>query len=190
MLKYLWLFLIPTLAWADLTIFDVRKNLPMSDSEPVYRDFIINGGTESGLSVGMVLTVQRRIPLYDNYQNRSAGDLSVKVAKIKIIHVQKGLAVARLHSEFTRESTPLLEDPYIMVGDLVDLSSATSDKSADSDAPAPAPAAPVSKEPKSAKADIVVNTVELSSEAPKPPSKDLPQALPPTPQKVDVPLLQ
>ncbi|NJM10245.1 MAG: hypothetical protein HC883_05130 [Bdellovibrionaceae bacterium] len=73
----------------ELTIFDVRKNLPMSDSEKVYRDFYINGGNEAGLSAGMIITVERRMPLYDSYQNRSAGDLQLKVAKIKIIHVQK-----------------------------------------------------------------------------------------------------
>ncbi|MGE3760542.1 MAG: hypothetical protein AB7H97_22440, partial [Pseudobdellovibrionaceae bacterium] len=78
---------IPWMAKAELTIFDVRKNLPMSDTDKVYRDFYINGGSESGLASGMVITVQRRQPLYDSYQNRSAGDLQLKVAKIKIIHV-------------------------------------------------------------------------------------------------------
>ena len=30
---------------------------------------------EAGLSTGMIVTVQRRMPLYDTYLNRSAGDL-------------------------------------------------------------------------------------------------------------------
>jgi hypothetical protein len=181
--------LLPTVTFADLTIFDVRKNLPMSEAEPVYRDFIINGGSEAGLSVGMVLTVQRRLPLYDSYQNRSAGDLSLKVAKVKIIHVQRGLAVARLHSEFTREATPLLEDNFIMVGDHVDLGSASSDKGAAAETPAPAPVAEATPEAASVKAEIVVNSVELSSETPKPAKEPPPQA--PTPgQKLDIPTLQ
>lgn len=127
MIQFILSLLLPT-AHADLTIFDVRRNLPMSDQEKVYRDFYINGGSESGLSVGMVLTVQRRLPLYDSYQNRSAGDLDLKVAKLKIIHVQKGLAVGRLHTEFTRENAPLLEDNFVMVGDSLDLTSATNEK--------------------------------------------------------------
>jgi len=110
--------------WADLTIFDVRKNLALSDTDPVYRDFYVSGGTEEGLAVGMLITVQRRVPLYDTYQNRSAGDLQLKVARVKIIHVQKGLAVARLQSEFTRENAPLLEDNFILIGDRLDLASA------------------------------------------------------------------
>ncbi|NJL25890.1 MAG: hypothetical protein HC902_12470 [Calothrix sp. SM1_5_4] len=52
----------PLMASAGLTIFDVRRTLPMSDAEPVFRDFYINGGAEEGLSVGMVITVQRRLP--------------------------------------------------------------------------------------------------------------------------------
>ena len=165
-------------AWADdLTIFDVRKNLPMSDNEKVYRDFYINGGNEAGLSNGMVITVERRMPLYDTYQNRSAGDLQLKVAKIKIIHVQKGLSVARLFVEFTRESAPLLEDNFIMVGDRLNLSTATSEKEGKK-----AEAESEQQNEPVAAAQILINSVELSSEAPKP--------NPPTPDAVEAPVLQ
>lgn len=190
MAKYIFLLaFVPMTAFADLTIFDVRKNLPMSDHDPVYRDFIINGGSESGLSAGMLITVQRRVPLYDSYQNRSAGDLHLKVARIKIIHVQKGLAVARLHSEFTREGTPLLEDNFIMIGDQLDLSSASSDKKAEQPSNNESASSTAAVEAKhtplasAAPAQIVINTVDLSSQAPKP-------AEAPAPQKVGIPVLQ
>ncbi len=177
------LFTLSVNAWADLTIFDVRKSLPMSDDEKALRDFYINGGSEAGLANGMVITVQRRLPLYDSYQNRSAGDLDLKVAKVKIIHVQKGLAVARLHSEFTRESAPLLEDNFIMVGDRLDLGSATSDskggdKKSDASESAPEPVA--SHRANSAR--IFVNAVELSSESPR--------QNPPIPNAIENPILQ
>jgi hypothetical protein len=191
------LILAPLQAAADLTIFDVRKNIAMSDSDPVYRDFIINGGSDAGLSVGMLLTVQRRLPLYDSYQNRSAGDLQLKVARIKIIYVQKTLAVARLHNEFTREAAPLLEDNFIMVGDHIDLASASSDKgdkkseaaaekeealTPAAEAPKPVPTAAASEAPK-AVAQIVVNTVDLSS-------KTVTKSSPTPNEKVDVQQLQ
>ncbi len=169
---------------ADLNIFDVRKNLPMSDSDPVYRDFYLDGGSESGVSVGMVFTVYRRMPLYDTYQNRAAGDLQLKVAKLKIIHVQRGLSVGRLQAEFTRESAPLLEDPFIMIGDRIDLTSGTSDKKAEASsesAPSTAQEAPAARS--STNAQIVVNSVDLSSNAPRPESS-------PLPQEVDAPSLQ
>lgn len=165
-------FLIAPQAFAELTIFDVRKNLPLSDTEKVYRDFYINGGTESGVAVNMVITVQRRLPLYDTYQNRSAGDLDLKVAKIKVIHVQKGLSVARMHTEFSRENAPLLEDNFIMVGDRLDLATAVQDKpdkkagEAENKVPDTA-AAP--QEPSTAfipRGQIIVNSVEISSTSP------------------------
>ncbi len=166
------LLLIAPPAFAELTIFDVRKNLPMSDTEKVYRDFYINGGTESGVAVGMVITVQRRLPLYDTYQNRSAGDLDLKVAKIKVIHVQKGLSVARLHSEYNRDNAPLLEDNFIMVGDRLDLATAVQDKpdkkAGEGEGKAPETAS-APQEPSTAfipKGQIIVNSVDISSTQP------------------------
>lgn len=161
------------LAHAELTIFDVRKNLAMSDTDKVYRDFYVNGGSESGIAVGMIVTVQRRMPLYDTYQNRSAGDLDLKVAKIKIIHVQKGLSVARLYSEYSRDNSPLLEDNFIMVGDRLDLATAIqekSEKAAGPDAPRNEAANTPPPEPIAAhipKGQIVVNSVDISSSSPK-----------------------
>ena len=177
-------FLAPLTAYADLTIFDVRRTLRMSNTDPVYHDYYINGGREAGLTTGMIITVTRKLPLYDNYQNHSAGDLNLKVAKVKIIHVQKGLAVARLQSEFTRENAPLLEDPFIMVGDELDLSTATHDGKGGSSA---ASSTPEESTPSSAAltpagkpvAQILVNSVELSS-----------QAAAPAPAPVDAPVLQ
>lgn len=111
----------------DIQVFDMRKSLALSDQEAVFRDFYLSKGLEAGLRPGMIVTVKRKLPLYDTIHNRSAGDLSVAVARIKIIHVEKNLAVARSHSDFDREDLPLLEDNYIMIGDEVDLSSATTE---------------------------------------------------------------
>jgi len=175
-------------AYADLAIFDMRKNLAMSNSETVYRDFYINGGSESGLSVGMVLTVQRRLPLYDSYQNRSVGDLNLKVAKIKIIHVQRGLAVGRLHVEFTREASPLLEDPFIMVGDRLDLSSASHDKKADAGAASTSTSSEVAASPGVAPVPVSpppVPAAAAASTAPKPVPNNVP--LPESPPEVPTP---
>lgn len=123
----------------DVTIFDARKSLALSDSEPSYRDFYINGGTEAGLKAGMVFSVIRKLPLYDTYENRSPGDLVIRVGKIKIIHAQKNISVARLQNMLSRENLPLLEDNFIMVGDKLDLGSAESDKKNAEAAPAPTP---------------------------------------------------
>lgn len=111
----------------EIQIFDMRKTLAMSDQDTVYRDFYISKGLEAGLRPGMIITVKRRQPLYDAIHNRSAGDLNIAVARVKIIHVEKGLAVARAYSDFGRDDLPLLEDNFIMIGDELDLSSATTE---------------------------------------------------------------
>lgn len=177
-------------ASAELMIFDVRKTLPMSDKDPVYHDYYVNGGTELGMAAGMVVTVTRKLPLYDTYQNHAAGDLLLKVARVKIIHTQKGLSVARLQSEFTRENAPLLEDNFIMVGDTLDLATASAEKkSADSDggekeAPAKseASAAPANSKSDKPVAQISVNSVDLTPQTAKAP--------PPQPAPVEPPKLQ
>lgn len=108
----------------DVTIFDSRKNITLADDEPAYRDFYLNGGTEMGIQTGMVIDVTRAISLYDAYQNRSPGELLVRVGQVRIIHVQGGLSVARAYSLYSREDRPMLEDDFIMIGDRLDLGSA------------------------------------------------------------------
>ncbi len=108
----------------SLTIFDARKSLALSDDEPVFRDFYINGGSEQGLREGMVITVTRQISLYDRFQNRSPGELKVEVGEVRIIYVQQGLAVAREHRLYSRDQRPLLENNFIMLGDRLQLKSA------------------------------------------------------------------
>lgn len=112
----------------EITVFDVRKNFPMKNGEKVYRDYYINAGAESGIKQGMIINVTRRRALYDAYQNRSLGNLVVPVGKLKVIHVQQGVAVARLYSSFSRSSIPGLEYDFILVGDQVDMASAYFEK--------------------------------------------------------------
>lgn len=164
------LTLLSALTHADeITIFDVRKSLPMSNDEKPFKDFYLNKGSESGLREGMVITAKRRIPLYDAYQNRSVGDLAVDVAKIQVIHVQKGLAVARLYEDITREGRPLLEDPFILVGDHLDLATATlpsrGKKSAQLEKSAEKPQAPAEVS-QLAVPDTGQNAVDFASKAP------------------------
>lgn len=108
----------------DLSIFDSRRAIAMGKDEKTYRDFYINGGIEHGVKPGMILTVKRRITLYDSYRANSPIEMMVDVGKVKIIHTQKGLSVARLYSKFSRRDRTILENDFIMVGDKIDMSSA------------------------------------------------------------------
>jgi len=167
------------------TIFDMRKPVTLSDSDPVYRDFYINGGVESGLQPGMLVNVQRKITLYDNYQNRSPGELIVAVGKVKIIHAQKGISVARHYSDFDRKDRPTLEDEYIMIGDRLDVKSAEMDKAKSGRSTA-------SQEPAPAVAPKRAEGPEVSLEI-KPPDLQPTQAsapAEPTPAPVTLPTTQ
>ena len=112
----------------EVTVFDVRKNFPMKNGQKTYQDYYLNGGTEVGIKKGMVITVTRRRALYDAYQNRSPGNLRVPVGKLKVIQVQNGMSVARLHSNFSRANLPVLEYDFILVGDKMDIASAYFEK--------------------------------------------------------------
>ena len=168
------LFFVQVTIAGELTIFDVRKPVALSDKEVVQKDYYIDSGTEAGLQKGTIVTVFRKVPLYDTYQSRSAGDLKVEVAKVRIIHAQQGLSVARFAADIPRADIPILEENYIMIGDHLDISTATRDKKSASNgegstpsadpgtapaaAPAPAPeapavAAPVAPPPKPAEAE-------------------------------------
>lgn len=158
----------------DITIFDARKSLSLSDTEPSYRDFYINGGTEAGLKAGMVFSVIRKLPLYDTYENRSPGDLVIRVGKIKIIHAQKNISVARLQSMLSRESLPLLEDNFIMVGDKLDLGSAEGDKKAEAEMNSKPVPEPTTAEPTAAHVPSKINhqaqsfAIDFASKSPEP----------------------
>lgn len=119
---------------AEVIIFDSRRPIAMSNTEKPAKDFYLNAGSEMGLKTGVILTVQRRVPLYNTVTNSSAGDLQLVVGKVKIIHVQNRLSVARLVNESKKEDTPILEDAFLLIGDHVDLGSASADAEGESSA--------------------------------------------------------
>lgn len=111
----------------NINIFDVRNTLALSDDEPTYKDYYLNAGSERGLKAGMVITVTRSQALYDSYQNKSPGELRVEVGQVKLIHVQKGISVARDYADVSRVSHPILDYDFVMIGDELDLETITTE---------------------------------------------------------------
>lgn len=109
----------------SIIVFDVRKNLALGPNDPVYRDYYINAGTEVGLKVGLIVTVERRIPLHNTLTNKSQGELVVPVAKLKVIFVNKKVSVARFYSTMPRTNLPAVEYNTIMAGDELNMSTAS-----------------------------------------------------------------
>jgi hypothetical protein len=108
-------------------IFDVRISLPLEPEDEAYHDFYINAGPEAGFKKGMFVTVVRLVPVHDPIQNKQQATLTVDVARLQVIHVERNITVARLDSEFTDEDRPTLEYESVMIGDRIDPASFTMD---------------------------------------------------------------
>lgn len=113
---------------ADLAVIDVRRNIPMSEVEPVYRDYYINAGEGSGLKKNLVVTALRKVSVRDASGSQSFGEILIPVGKLKIIAVYNKIAVAREWEPISREEAPMLEQTGIMTGDKIDLGGAYIEK--------------------------------------------------------------
>lgn len=105
----------------ELKIVDVRRNIPLRDDDPVYKDFYINGGTKDGLKNNLVITAVRKTNIRDASGQQSIGELMVPVAQLKVIYTHESMAVAREYKLLSREELPMLEQIGVMSGDLLDL---------------------------------------------------------------------
>jgi hypothetical protein len=146
-LGYLFLFsLFSYQAFArELTIFAIQKNLQLNSKDTVYHDYYLDGGSESGLSKGQLVTVVRRIPLHDLTRNRPLGDMHLPVAQLRIIYVQRGSSVARVNKLYQDKDRPLIEFNAVMVGDQVANGSIDGENEGEESSDAAPAAAPAEK---------------------------------------------
>lgn len=115
---------LPAQAGKNYQIFDVRRNLAMNAKDAITRDYYVNAGTQDGLKAGMVLSVYRRDPIFDAYDD-IRDDLYAPVGQIKLIHVQRTLSIARLVGVSKSSNSPIIDFRAVMIGDRIDLKSAT-----------------------------------------------------------------
>ena len=127
------LFVTETAFAENLTVVEVRRNIPLSDKETIYRDYYINGGAEAGLKANQVVGVLRRVPVKDNAGVQSFGEIEVPVGKVKVLFVQGRVAVARDYQLVSRKDYPVLEQSGIMSGDRIDVKPSFVDSKKDSD---------------------------------------------------------
>lgn len=123
----------PSIKIQDLSIIDVHRNIPLSDTEPVYKDFYINAGIESGLKDNLVVTVYRKVNIRDASGTQSYGDIQIPVGRLKIIASFNRVSVAREFQLISRETVPMLDQVGIMNGDRIDLNGSFIDNKKASD---------------------------------------------------------
>ena len=105
----------------EAVVIEVRKKVKLHDMERVYADYFIRGGTRLGLTKGTLISVVRRLPVHDPFENASVGDFRVKVADIEIIQADSEKSIGRLIEIDRREARPMLTYDAIMIGDRLDL---------------------------------------------------------------------
>ncbi len=108
-------------ATEEAVVIEVRKKIKLHDLERTYADYFIRGGSKLGLSEGVLVSVVRRVPVHDPFDNASVGDFHVKVADVEIIHVDDQKAIGRLVEIDRRAARPMLAYDAIMIGDRLDL---------------------------------------------------------------------
>lgn len=113
-----------------MSIFEVRRNIPLSDDAPIYKDFYIKGSESTGLKKNLVVQVNRKMTLRDSSGSQVMGEILAPIGQLKIIAVYGKIAVAREYKNYTREELPMLETPWFMIGDSIDLKESFLDKSA------------------------------------------------------------
>ncbi len=89
-----------------------------SISEDTVKDFYISGGEDDGLSESMVLDVFREKIIGESIDGNAAA-ISVSVGELKVSHVYKNVAIARIESLTSSEDNPVLEYRTVMIGDSV-----------------------------------------------------------------------
>lgn len=105
----------------DIRVVDVRRDIPLSDSDKIYKDFYINAGVDQGYKKGQSLVVNRKLLIRDANGTTSLGEIKVPVGELKIIAVYEKVTVARQVKLFDREELPMLEQKAIMTGDVVEV---------------------------------------------------------------------
>lgn len=105
----------------EIAVINVRRNIQLSETDPVYKDFYIDGGESAGLKKNMVVQAMRKMSVRDASGVHSYGDISIPVGQLKVIAVFPKLAIAREYKLLSRNDLPMLEQLGIMTGDWIEM---------------------------------------------------------------------
>lgn len=103
----------------NIEVVEVRRNIQLADTDPIYKDFYLNAADNSGLKKNLVVKAIRKVTI-KNQGSKVIGTFRTTVGLLKIIQVDGGVAVARLFELTPRDEHPMLEQTGIMIGDQID----------------------------------------------------------------------
>lgn len=107
---------------AEFFVTSVIREVTLKQADTQYKDYYINAGTNNGLKKGVFVDATRKIGVFDNINSKLIGDTPVKIARMKVIHIDKNFSVARLVKFYEKETTPLANYDGVMIGDQIQVS--------------------------------------------------------------------
>jgi len=105
----------------EYKVFGIRTDFAMADSQPLFRDVYVNMGTNQGIKDGSTLDAYRVVTTIDELNQKTGRNISFKIAKLKVIHAETDLAVARVTQFLPPDATPIGSFTNVMVGDEVEV---------------------------------------------------------------------
>lgn len=102
-------------------VFGVKSDFPMTDGQPLFRDVYVNLGTNQGIKTGSILEAFRTMTTVDEINQRVGKNISFKIARLKVIHAEGDVAVARVEKMMPPEATPTGTYTNVVVGDQVEI---------------------------------------------------------------------
>lgn len=132
----LFLFIQPHPGAADPIVYSIERQLDLgggtlsaatisgvsttaTNDEINPKDYYVGIGSAQGVNNGSVLTVLRRKPIYDSMTEKLYRDVEFPIATLKVIHVEKNIAIARLEALLPTAKTPVIQPRAVMLGDRV-----------------------------------------------------------------------
>lgn len=115
------LLLISLLAQAEYQVFGVKSDFALNADALPQRDVYVNIGTSQGIKQGSTLEVYRSVTTVDQINQRTGRNIQFKIAKLKVIHAEADVAVARLQEFMPASQTPNGVYTNVMVGDRVEV---------------------------------------------------------------------
>ena len=106
----------------NYSVYGVRTDFPMDEKHVPQRDIFVNMGSNHGVKIGTYLDVYRSVPTTDDQNQKNAQNISFKVARIKVIHAENGVSVARISEMLPAKDIPNSIYANVMVGDTVEVS--------------------------------------------------------------------
>jgi hypothetical protein len=115
-----WIFPIQDCIAGEFKIIDIHRNIPLSDTDAVFKDYYIMGGSKEGFKENQVVSVFRKLSIKPSEGSKETYNIQILVGKLIVLSAQNGISIARLFDSISFENSPFAEQPGITVGDWAD----------------------------------------------------------------------